>query len=502
MKRGVFKSFVAVLLAVLLVVDTIPVQSISNLFNDTAVKAATGEKHTVIPTNDNNGVFVSKPSDFGEFTPGENGASGYYILESKNYYLNCDIVLDGYLYVPEGVTATILMALHHLRRELTDAIPDGYVIKVSGNLTMLDDKPGNSANEVVYGDGSIMGGKNSGNGGGVYVHGGTLNLCGFDLCYNTSEKNGGGAYIDNGGTFNMYGENLYGNIAENGGGVYVGDGTFNMYSRVLSSNSAINGDGGGVYISENGTFNMPVGTLTGNSASGKGGGVYVAGTFNASNNPTITGNSVGSGENAAENNVYLLSGKSINISDTLNGAAKIGLTMADPSANGGVFASDSKMSAGIASCFVSDNETYTVLCSGNNAKILEKDNSKHFHDTVLFTTPTSTMPTSSGTYYLTEDITLDSDWIVPEGGVDLCLNDHKIDLNGDHRIIVQNNTTFRLYDCGSTSHYYSTANSIVSSVVETLNQASLNDEKNVFTGGYITGGTSGAIYITNGSSFE
>ena len=65
---------------------------------------------------------------FGTLTAGTNGESGYYTLESKTYTLTEDVNTAGYIYVPEGVTATIDLNGHTIDRGLTSAVQNGYVI--------------------------------------------------------------------------------------------------------------------------------------------------------------------------------------------------------------------------------------------------------------------------------------------------------------------------------------------------------------------------------------
>ena len=62
---------------------------------------------------------------FGTLTAGTNGASGYYTLESKTYTLTADVNTNGYIYVPEGVIATIDLNGHTIDRGLTNAITYG-----------------------------------------------------------------------------------------------------------------------------------------------------------------------------------------------------------------------------------------------------------------------------------------------------------------------------------------------------------------------------------------
>ena len=112
---------------------------------------------------------------FGTLTAGTNGASGYYTLESKTYTLTEDVNTAGYIYVPEGVTATIDLAGHTIDRGLTSAITNGMVIRVAGSLTVTDSGTG----------GKIKGGMDSEN-----------NVS----CVMVYSDNGGAAFTLQGGT--------------------------------------------------------------------------------------------------------------------------------------------------------------------------------------------------------------------------------------------------------------------------------------------------------------
>jgi len=115
---------------------------------------------------------------------------------------------------------------------------------------------------------------------------------------NTSSDAGGGVSVSN-ATFNMEGGNIQGNISNyrGGGGVYVGDdGIFNMSSGTIAYNTAqanYYSYGGGVFVSDTGNFNMTGGLITGNTVTAGnttyGGGVYISngGTFTKIGGGTI-----------------------------------------------------------------------------------------------------------------------------------------------------------------------------------------------------------------------
>ncbi|MGM9621741.1 MAG: InlB B-repeat-containing protein [Butyricicoccus porcorum] len=86
--------------------------------------------------------------------------------------------------------------------------------------------------------------------------------------------NGGGVYVVENGSFTMSGGTIYDCSAEGGGGgVCVSEGSFTMNGGAISGCKA-SGSGGGVCVSE-GSFTMTGGAISGCKASGSGGGVCV-----------------------------------------------------------------------------------------------------------------------------------------------------------------------------------------------------------------------------------
>ncbi len=250
---------------------------------------------------------------------------------------------DTALEVPSGKTVTLDLNGHTISRGLTTATENGYVIKVSGNLTLTDNGSG---------EGKITGGYNSSYCGGVYVDvNGTFTMTGGTISGNSTYlTNGGGVFVDSNATFTMTGGTISGNnvIGSNGGGVLVaGNAKFEMSGGTISGNSASASNatcrGGGVCVKPTGTFTMSGGTISGNNTTtygnGNGGGVYVysGATFNLSGTPKITDNvkdgtldeGVYTGDTA--NNVFL-DDETIKITGALSSGAKIGVS------NTGVFA--------------------------------------------------------------------------------------------------------------------------------------------------------------------
>ena len=180
-----------------------------------------------------------------------------------------------------------------------------------------------SSGTVEMTAGTITGG-NANEGGGVCVNMGTFTMSGSASVTGNTATNGGGVYV-NGGEFTMSGSaSVTGNTAKsNGGGVY------NVYVFTMSDSASVTDntatEGGGVYVYY-GEFTMNGGTIGGsaaadaNTANNNGGGVYVAenGRFNVSGAPDISGNT-DKATTPAANNVYLFSQKTITVTAPLTG---------------------------------------------------------------------------------------------------------------------------------------------------------------------------------------
>ena len=112
----------------------------------------------------------------------------------------------------------------------------------------------------------------------------------------------------------------------------------------------------------------------------------------------------------------------------------------------------------------------------------------------------TSLPSSEGNYYLTNDVTLSSTWNVP-GTTNLCLNGHVIKTNGDNFsvITVGANNTLNLYDCNNTSH---------DGYVDTDGLWHLGTGSGIsktITGGIITGGhcnDGGGVFVSSSGTFN
>ena len=211
-------------------------------------------------------------------------------LPAGTYYLGSDITPEYTVKIKGEVT--LCLNGHTIRSKDTSQVIE-LEDKAIFNLTNC--KQSGTADE--YGELTHASGKS---GRGVYVYKGTFNMYGGSITGNKTER-GGGVYVDTEGTFNMYGGTITGNSATgDGGGVYVigSNSKFTMTGGSIGGTATNDANqakyGGGVYVSS-GTFTMSGGTITGNKVSdpyGDGGGVFVNynGTFNMSDDSRITGN--------------------------------------------------------------------------------------------------------------------------------------------------------------------------------------------------------------------
>jgi hypothetical protein len=249
---------------------------------------------------------------------------------------------------------------------------------ISGNSasgTTIDDGGGgvyvareSAAGSFIMSSGMITGNTSEKLGGGVFAHsGGDFQMSGGTISGNTAGHSGGGVAVrGTGSAFTMSGtarisgnNSVYGagvgieqtesaftmsgaaiisgNIGTGYGGGVLNHGTFTMNGGTISANK---GDGGGVYLYATGVFTMNGGDISGNESLDNGGGVSIGNTATFDHyGGTISGNTApGSGSGvynanvfrmsggariAANNNVYLLSGKTIEITGNLTGATTV-----------------------------------------------------------------------------------------------------------------------------------------------------------------------------------
>ena len=213
--------------------------------------------------------------------------SGVLPTEAGSYYLTTDITLDSTWCVPSG--ATNLRLNGH-----------GIIYTGSNNASVIT--VGNGAELNLYDNDTttkhyvMLDAKGRGTSVSDTTTNGAIEVTGGYITGGTiSERYGGGVYVSDGGSFTMYGGTIIGNTALSGGGVGVAPDSstaiFNMKGGTITSNTSLY-YGGGVF-NVGGTVNMENGVISNNNATdsdyGQGGGVSNIGTFNMSGG-SIQGN--------------------------------------------------------------------------------------------------------------------------------------------------------------------------------------------------------------------
>lgn len=352
----------------------------------------------------------------------------------------------GCLIVPAGQNITLdLNGFNLNRKKVGSYAVNGYVIRVAGTLTVK-----NSQNNAINEDkGRIKGGHTDGNGGGIYV------------------ENGGELIWQNGG---------------------------------LTDNSA-NGKGGGVYLEENARFEMSGGYINFNHAEEAGGGVYTNTDVSILENGIIEDNILfNSGKANKSDNLYLATGKKINVSKALTEDTLIHVTTeTKPTESSSVLVATPTTGSGFsaftdAKNFKSDDDKYEAVVESGNI-VLKALPAPHNHalnigcdgnitaggteiefDKKLSTDTSGTLmlddarqntsyimvnskrvtvyDLGTGNYYLTGDLVLDYPIAFsPSGSVNLCLNGHKITCKNsitDSLVYVYDKLELNLADCSET----------------------------------------------------
>ena len=392
-------------------------------------------------------------------------------------YLRDNADRDSALNIAEGHTLYLCLSGHSLTKNKTGK----SVIKVGDNATLsLCDCSDAQSGKLTHGT-TARGSKYEGHGVSLGYRS-TFNMYGGSITGNRADTGGGVSLASeySYAKFNMYGGSITNNAATNGdggGGVHNLFGTFTMYGGSITGNSADTRCGGGVYLARMGEFVMKGGEITGNTAK-NGGGVYTAVNGNTgltvSGDAVITGNSNTAGK---DENVYLVSGKTIEIgADGLGEKASIGVTTADTITTGSyvTVANGAENGYTDGNIFSDAGGAYCTLQEGDNVNLYNGQphrhpicgetcghtgNEKHTDD--IEWKPVSSLSdiTEAGSYYLTKDVETSGTWELTDG-VNLCLNGHSIKCTNTAEyypvISIKENITFTLTDCegGETPHTF------------------------------------------------
>lgn len=308
-----------------------------------------------------------------------------------NYYLSGDVSISSTWSVPSGTTNLCLNG-HGIR--MTGS---GRVISVGKNTLNLydcDSETGHrfsvaspysngaglaTVNDALTSDymtftgGYITGG--SGNGAGIYVSGGTVNMYGGTVIGNQTGGDGGAIYAERGGTFNMYGGTISCNKAKNGGGIYAPNITtfakINISGGRIEKNAAIGGHGGALY----GGTGVPVSlsgsvVITGNWASGAGAGGITASWAGSSAHFNIQGNLYiydNYNENGRSDFRGATSANVLKVVGNLSADTKIGLVDVVAGVYDYYNSSFSHKDIDVSEMFIYNDPNYALVRSGNDA---------------------------------------------------------------------------------------------------------------------------------------
>ena len=374
-------------------------------------------------------------------------------------------------------------------------------------------KVGGNGGGVYIGTGctaNLYGGKISENecdlvGGGFYVAGAgaVVNLLGTEISGNKAE-NGGGGISQTNSAINMSAGKVCGNTAADGGaGLYISTGTtFKMTGGEIFGNAALNA--GGVYVLKS-TAAFEGGKIIGNKATGKGGGIYAGGesvNVSIAGTPVITGNTL----NGKANNLELGS-KNLMTVGTLTDGAQVGVSAT-------VFRAISEKTSDYTKYVFSDNAKYEVIYKDEALYLTAGGNHKHClctgtsaegcsHEGILFAEwdDPNSLPTS-GSYFLSVDVTVSAQHRVEKGALNLCLNGHTIRVGqqGGRVFYMTNGGKLNISDCdGNGKISGATAAAILT------NAEGKDMELNLYGGNFTDNhskGSGGAIVIQGDCTFN
>ena len=321
------------------------------------------------------------------------------------------------------------------------------------------------------------------------------------------KKYTGSAIGVNGGTFKMYGGSITENDATSdnswdgsncGGGVYLGAGNFKMYGGSITNNHSAS-EGGGVYISTQWDcdFYMYGGNITDNTTEKEGGGVYAVSDMTVSGNVNITGNKKADGS-VSNVGLYTTSSgetKTIKIAGDMNGTLGVYTDRVVPTVeNPVVIVQGANANKDYSNIITSDSANYKIMRdSSDSTKLVltgkdatEPTPTEHKHcvcgtntlnmnghncsaDQVWTGIDDLSEITSSGYYYLKQDVTITStdtySSLYTSGNqycglkisddVALCLNGHSIIMQNPEGVTADVDAVmveghFVLTDCQST----------------------------------------------------
>jgi hypothetical protein len=196
-----------------------------------------------------------------------NDGGGVYIFQSR-YVLSGGVIAENTAEYGGGVCIDATDTDNLVDFEMTGGtIRNNQSKQNGGGIFILNGTMDMGGNAVVADNSALSGG-------GVCVENSALSMSGGASIQNNTlmgNGNGGGIYVST-GILDLAGGIISGNTGVYGGGVYGFDCECTMRGTVIIGNTA-NNSGGGIFFS-NGAFEMATGEILGNTALNAGGGLY------------------------------------------------------------------------------------------------------------------------------------------------------------------------------------------------------------------------------------
>jgi len=341
--------------------------------------------------------------------------------------------------------------------------------------------------------------------------GATFNMYGGELTGNGNELSWGGAISngsgnrDNAVSVNIYGGKIFGNTAATGGAIRLENKSIlTVYGGQITGNTATNA-GGAIYLSKGAALDLQGGTVTGNTAS-VGGGIFTntsGAEVSVSGNPTVIDNTV----SGKQNNLYLNADLVINLGDVAD-AAKVGVTAVksdcflsgtsakDVSAN---FPSDSAYKV----ITYRDNALYISASTDHQHCICDSTVTGCDHEKQVWTAweSTTTLPTTSGYYYLVDHVQLTAlNKMETDQKIYLCLNGKTVTAaeNTGHMLLAKG-TVLSITDCSQNPGGFTGGSKAYGGVVNVVAGSTLNLFAGELYGNTAPSSEGGAIYLQGGN---
>ena len=380
-------------------------------------------------------------------------------------------------------------------------IREGATVNLYGGR-ITGSKPA-SADKATSGSAIFLRSAN-GEGAAFHMYGGEITGNGNDKSWGAAISNGSGS-ADNAVYINIYGGKIFGNTAATGAAIRLENkGVAAIYGGEICDNTAT-ASGGAIYLSKGASLDLRGGEITGNTAT-VGGGIYTtttAGDVLISGSPVVTDNTA----SGKQNNLYLNADKIITLGDVAEDT-KVGVTSATSDR-----AISTQTETDYTTNFISDS-AYKIISYKDNALYIEASadhqhcvcdaavsGCDHTKQTWTAWESTSTLPTTSGYYYLVEDVQLTAIVKMEENQkIYLCLNGKTVKAaeNTGHMILAKG-TELSVTDCSEAPGGFTGGSKAYGGVVNVVAGSVLNLYGGELYGNQAPSSEGGAVYLQGGN---